>query len=86
MIINKKIIAREIEGETVLLNKENGDYFSLNNIGTEIYNCICDGMETDEIVSFLFNKYNVEFDTLKCDIESLIDEMQEKNILVKNNR
>lgn len=83
MIINEKIIAREIKGETVLLNKENGDYFSLNTIGTEVYNCICNGMEAVEIIRFLFNKYNVEFDTLKCDIESLIDEMQEKNILIK---
>jgi len=83
MIINEKIIAREIKGETVLLNKENGDYFSLNTIGTEVYNCICNGMETVEIIRFLFNKYNVEFDTLKCDIESLIDEMQKKNILIK---
>ena len=83
MVINKKIIAREIRGETVLLNKENGDYFSLNTMGTEVYNCICNGMETGEIIHFLFNRYNVEFDTLKSDIDSLIDEMQEKNILIK---
>ena len=86
MIINKKIIAREIKGETVLLNEENGDYFSLNTVGTEVYNCICNGMEPGEIVSFLFNRYNVEFDTLKSDVESLIDEMQKKNILIKHNR
>ena len=82
MIINKKIITREIQGETVLLNQENGDYFSLNSIGTEVYNCICKGMETEEIVNFLLNKYDASHDTLKNDIVSLINKMQEKNILV----
>jgi hypothetical protein len=83
MIINKKIIAREIQSETVLLNKENGDYFSLTSVGTEIYNCISKGMETEAIISFLSTKYNVEYDTLKNDVTSLISEMQEKNILIK---
>jgi len=82
MIINKKIITREIQGETVLLNQENGDYFSLNGIGTRVYNCICKGMETEEIVNFLLNKYDTSHDTLKNDIVSLINKMKEKNILV----
>ena len=82
MIINKKIITREIQGETVLLNQENGDYFSLNGIGTEVYNCICEGMEIEEIVNFLLNKYDVEHDILKNDVASLINKMQEKNILL----
>ena len=38
MIINSEIIAKELQGETVLLNKESGDYFTLNNMGTEVYN------------------------------------------------
>jgi len=82
MSINKKIITREIQGETVLLNQENGDYFSLNGIGTEVYNCICEGMEIEEIINSLLTKYNTEYDTLKNDIVSLVNKMQKKNILI----
>lgn len=82
MIINKKIITREIQGETVLLNQENGDYFSLNGIGTEVYSCICEGMEIEEIINSLLNKYDTEYDTLKNDIVSLVNKMQKKNILI----
>ncbi len=81
MIINSNIIAKDLQGEMVLLNKENGDYFTLNNMGTEVYNCICDGMETGEIIDLLFEKYDISYDKLKADIMSLIDEMKEKNIL-----
>ena len=82
MIINKKIIAKEIKDETVLLNPENGDYFSLNAMGTKVYNCICEGMETEEIVNSLLGEYDIGYDTLKNDIESLVNKMKEKNILI----
>jgi len=86
MIINDKIIAREIQGDTVLLNKESGDYFSLNTVGTDIYNCICKGMETEDIVSFLLDKYDVGYDTLKNDVISLVSELKEKNIIINNQK
>ena len=82
MIINDKIIAREIQGETVLLNKESGDYFSLNAVGTDIYNCICRGMEIEDIMSFLLDKYDIGYDTLKQDVISLISGLKEKNIIL----
>ena len=84
MIVNGKIIAREIQGETVLLNKESGDYFSLNAVGTDIYNCICKGMETETIVSFLLDRYDVEHNTLKNDVISLVSELKEKKIILNN--
>ena len=84
MIVNDKIIAREIQGETVLLNKESGDYFSLNAVGTDIYNCICRGMETETIVSFLLDRYDVEHNTLKNDVISLVSELKEKKIILNN--
>jgi hypothetical protein len=84
MIVNDKIITREIKGEAVLLNKESGDYFSLNTIGTEIFNCICEGMEIDTIVSFLLDSYNVEHDTLKQDVISLVSELKVKKIILNN--
>ena len=81
MIINKNIIARDLQGEMVLLNKENGDYFTLNSIGSEVYNYICDEMETEQIIDLLFDRYDIEYDKLKADILSLIDDMKKKDIL-----
>ncbi|MDD3777684.1 MAG: PqqD family protein [Actinomycetota bacterium] len=82
MKINENIISREIQGETVLLNKQNGDYFSLNNVGTDIFNCIGQNMEAEAIVNSLFEKYDIEYEQLKSDVLSLISELKEKNILL----
>lgn len=81
MIVNTNIIARDLKGEMVLLNKENGDYFTLNSIGSEVYNRICDGMETEQIIDLLFDRYDIKYDKLKTDILSLIENMKEKNII-----
>jgi hypothetical protein len=84
MVVNDKIIAREIQGETVLLNKESGDYFSLNTVGTEIFNCIYKGMEIETIVGFLLDRYDVEYNTLKNDVISLVSELKRKKIILSN--
>lgn len=81
MKINSKIIAKELQGETVLLNEENGDYFTLNSMGTKVYDYVCEGKETREIIDLLFEEYDVGYDKLKADIISLIDEMKGKDIL-----
>lgn len=83
MIINSNIIAKDLLGEMVLLNKENGDYFTLNSMGSEVYNLISDGMETGDIIDLLFERYEIEHDKLRTDILAIIDDMKEKNILIK---
>jgi len=83
MNINNKIIAKELQGEKVLLNMENGDYFTLNSMGAEIYDHISDGKDIPAIIDILLNKYDISHDILKADIISLINQMKEKNIIIK---
>jgi hypothetical protein len=84
MFINDKIITRQLQGETVLLNMENGDYFTLNQMGTEIFSCISEGMDTEGIIEHLLEIYDAEYDRVKNDVISLIDKMKEKNIIIGN--
>ncbi len=81
MRINKDIIARDIQGDTVLLNMKAGDYFSLNAVGTDIYNCISEGIGSASIMDCLVEKYEVTGEQLKSDVFSLITEPKENRIL-----
>ncbi len=81
MKINKNIIARDIQGDTVLLNMITGDYFSLNPVGTDIYDCIVKEMDQSLILTFLLEKYNVDSEILTKDTVSLLSELRENNIL-----
>lgn len=75
MKIKHGIIAREIQGETVLLNMETGDYFSLNTVGNEIYNCITSGMDIDGITTHITDSYDIDENTAKEDVLSLINDL-----------
>lgn len=81
MKINKDIIARDIQGDTVFLNMITGDYYSLNSVGTDIYNCITEEMKIDAIVKRLADKYNVETAQLNRDILDLIADLKENGII-----
>ena len=60
MKINKDIIARDIHGDTVLLNIKTGDYFSLNAVGTDIFYCLQEGKNESETITCLLDKYDVD--------------------------
>lgn len=81
MKINKDIIAREIQGDTVLLNLITGDYYSLNAVGTDIYNCITEGKDKDSMLEFLLAKYDVSAVQLKTDISALVSDLRECKII-----
>ncbi len=81
MKINKNIIARDIQGDTVLLNMITGDYFSLNSVGTDIYDCIVNKMDQSAILAFLLEKYNVDSEILTQDTVSLLNKLKENGII-----
>ncbi len=81
MKINKNIIARDIQGDMVLLNMITGDYFSLNSVGTDIYDCIVKEMDQSSILTFLLEKYNVDSEILTKDTINLIKELKENDII-----
>ena len=82
MKINKDIIARDIQGDTVLLNMKTGDYFSLNTVGTDIYNCLEKDMDEESIIAFLAENYVTELSELKQDVQSLISNLVSNQILI----
>ena len=79
---NQNIIARKLKGETVLLNMDNGDYFTLNEMGTRIYDLICRGIDIEDITDTLLEEYDVGRDRLASDIAGLVEEMRQKNIIL----
>lgn len=84
MKISKDIIAREIQGDTVLLNLVTGDYFSLNSVGTDIYNCLAEGLTVEQVRSCLLDKYDVDINQLDNDIALLLSELRTQGIVEEN--
>ena len=75
------IIWKTVQGEVVLLNPENGQYFGLNASGSSFWEKL-DGRQTvGEIVSAMESEYAVDQVELLRDIEELVETLLEKGLI-----
>jgi hypothetical protein len=70
-INSQKAISETLEGETIIINLQNGSYYSVNNAGTAIWNAIkqnssinTDDKSVSDFLDFLLEEGLVESSTL----------------------
>lgn len=72
---------QDVDGQVILLDKENQRVHQLDHIGTRILNC-CDGTRTvEDIVTRLTPKFDVSRTILAADIATLLKKMRELGLL-----
>ncbi|KUO64414.1 MAG: hypothetical protein APF84_10600 [Gracilibacter sp. BRH_c7a] len=77
----KDIVYQSMPPDTILLNLDNGFYYSTNEIGAEVWDC-CDGRHSIiDIIKHISNQYNVSADEIKNDVLSFIVDMKKEGLL-----
>lgn len=80
--INKdKITWRVVEGTVVILNLESGLYYTLNEVGTKIWELLSKGHNLDEIAELIQGEFEVSKPLVSKDIDSLVNELKEEGLL-----
>jgi hypothetical protein len=75
------VAAQVADGEAVLLDIESGEYFSLNPVGSRIWE-LCDGTRsTTEIVSVICGEFDVAEDVATADAHEILDELQNEKLV-----
>jgi len=77
----QSVVAARIESELVLLDVDQGTYFGLDELGTEIWESISSGGDTDELVARLVEEYDVSPEQLRVDIAGFLDELEDKGLV-----
>lgn len=57
-----------------------GTMLSINFLGTEIWK-LCDGRGMDDIVSTLFEQFDVEEEMLRSDVQAFLDDLAKKGFI-----
>jgi coenzyme PQQ synthesis protein D (PqqD) len=77
------VAAQVADGEAVLLDIENGGYFSLNSVGSRIWE-LCDGTRTAaEIVSVICDEFDVAEDVATADTREILGELERERLIVR---
>lgn len=82
LIQNQDFLVQVVKGEAVLLNAKTGDYFGLNEVGSDFYQLVDGKKNLDEIIDLLEQEYDVHREVLKADLEGLVVRLLEKEILL----
>lgn len=75
------VLARELEGESVLLNLDNETYYGLDDVGTRMWQVLIAEGSIDAACKLLVTEYDVELATLREDLLELVAELRDNGLL-----
>lgn len=79
---NKEHVASKImDGELIIINLTTGVYYSMDNVGTAIWEMIEEGFNIDEGVAAIIERYDVSPDRVLADVKRIAEELLKENLI-----
>lgn len=76
------VINETIEGETVMINLASGNYYTLDEVGGEIWNLVADEAHVSTIVDDIAARYAVPREEVDPEVQRLLRELQNEALIV----
>ena len=70
-----------VDGEAILLDLNEGFYFGLNHVGALYLNLITQNITHDQAVIDIAQRYAIDYNRVKDDINELTKQLMEQNLL-----
>jgi len=78
----EEIVASDIDGETVMMSIQNGEYYGLDDIGSRIWELIEKPVKVSDLIDTLLERFDVDRETCERDVLKFLNELNEDRILV----
>lgn len=80
--IPEDVIARDIgDGEMVLLDINNEDYYGLDEIGARVWKAITSGVSVQKSCEMLSEEFDSDYDTLSNDVCEFIEDLKQNGLI-----
>jgi hypothetical protein len=79
--ISEDVLSQRTGTDTVLLDMQGEIYFSLNEVGTRIWQLLVDGNGLEQLLSTLHCEYHAPVEQLRQDTEELLTVLLDKGLL-----
>ncbi len=77
-----KVISEMLDGETILINLENGNYYSMNDTGSVVWNLLQTGAGAGDMTAALVAGYEVDEDVVTKDLQAFLDVLRADGLIV----
>ena len=78
---NARVVARNLNGTTILLHLDTGQFYELEAVGARIWE-LCDGHRSlAEVVALLAEEYDAPLDTIHADTRELLADLDRERLV-----
>ncbi len=81
--VSPTVLVQKVLTETVLLHTRRGEYFELNEMGSEMLRLLRDSGDPESVVSAILADYDVDEGELRRDFASLLAELEREGLVVR---
>ncbi len=87
--VSDEVIAREIEGEIVIVPLISGigdmddDLYTLNETGKSVWNLLDGKITLKEVITAMYNEYEVSITIIEDEITGLVKDLLDKRLIVE---
>ncbi len=85
-INSPKVIHETIDGETVLVNLDSGNYYSMDGVGVNIWNLVERRITRDEIIEAVTRRYTGERETIERAVHHFMKELEQEALIVADDK
>ena len=78
------VLARDIQGETVLLDLKSDSYFGLKGVGARIWQLLAAGTSMTDMTTVLAAEFDVSAETLTVELERFVGELVNAGLVTAN--
>jgi len=82
VIIPESVFLQEVDEETILLDANSEEYFSLNETGTIFYKLLKEEASLQDVIEILYDTFEISKEQLENDLLAFTTALQEKNLLI----
>ena len=82
--IKPQALLQEVGDETVILNLDSGEYFTLDSVGTRMIRLFQEEPDPEAVAAKITEEYDVAFDQAYSDLNNLLEEMREHGLATRD--
>jgi len=80
--IPQEVLARQVGGETVMLDLAKGAYFGLDPVGARIWQLLAEGKTLAEVCDAIVAEYDVSHEDAERDLLALVADLMAQGLVV----
>jgi len=81
----KEVAAKVMDGEAILINLSNGIYYSMDRVGSLIWEMIEKSSSVEEMTAAISARYDIPPEQARTDVERLVGELVDEKLVIETN-